>query len=516
MHVNARWSTAYKNRLPDSAFFYVDKSCVTGTDRQGRSHPLSCRHFPYRNHLGAVSLSHVRNAISRAPQSDLPRAVQDRVQRAARRELDKLEGPSRMAANHLTVRVPKMHRWKQISGDMDPARYGAIIARSEANDTALELKEIQPVREYVGDEEAAEVGFPFWTREAWYDTEDLQLSRQEVRHAMNAVGLEEEQLAGMSPEERGLAIAEALMRYGDKVEEGTGGWSEDVLSEEVEWWQGEPEGASALAEEDAEFRREILGDDEDEFEPNPGGSYGEVFRETQGPVVIVVRKIFSQRKGDYFHVRVVNPEYDEFFDPRKAVLFRSDEGTLDQAVDLARRWIRSPKGVKAIARAQKRKDPRTTPSEFWSKREKASKRREATRRGITDTMGKNAYYGLNANSRSSSGMSPPYGPGKFDTNLDEAVYASLSELENDSVGSSTEPPYTYAALIRDGHSLGLYLTQAGDVQIGARELAFLRTKGAAGAILFENDQGFVQVVYYDTPSELEADWREAEQKLTVE
>lgn len=96
MQRNSQWSTAYKNRLPDSAFFYVDKSCVERKDSQGRSHPLSCRHFPYKNHQGNVSVSHVRNAISRAPQSKFPVSVQREVQNKARKVLER-EGS--MAAN---------------------------------------------------------------------------------------------------------------------------------------------------------------------------------------------------------------------------------------------------------------------------------------------------------------------------------------------------------------------------------------------------------------------------------
>ena len=37
------------------------------------------------------------------------------------------------------------------------------IARSTRSGDAIELLQIQPVREYIGDKEAAEVGFPFWT-----------------------------------------------------------------------------------------------------------------------------------------------------------------------------------------------------------------------------------------------------------------------------------------------------------------------------------------------------------------
>lgn len=87
---NATWSSAYKGDLPDSAFLYVDQSCVT-EKQDGRSHPLSCRKFPYKNHLGRVDLPHVRNAISRIPQSNLSAQKKTKLQKKARAILARAE-----------------------------------------------------------------------------------------------------------------------------------------------------------------------------------------------------------------------------------------------------------------------------------------------------------------------------------------------------------------------------------------------------------------------------------------
>lgn len=295
MEPNVRWSGAYKDALPDSHFFYVDRACVRRTDSDGRSHPLSCRHFPYKDQQGNISLSHVRNAISRAPQSHLPAHVQRDVQRKARALL---QHQDRMAANTqqrfpgfgapLEVTIPNMPRYKQISGDMDPGKYGGLVARSDG-DNALELFEIQPVRDAVGDAEAAEVGFPFWSKEAYYDLDDLRFDRDEVQHALQSLGLEEHELEAMTPDQRALAIAEALFRYGDKVEEAASGWSSDVVTEEVEWMRGAVAGADYIADEDDEFRREILGEDEDEddeMEPN-ASKYWYI---TDGRLILGLRK----------------------------------------------------------------------------------------------------------------------------------------------------------------------------------------------------------------------------------
>lgn len=77
----AVWSGAYINELPDSAFLYVE----TGgeKDGDGKTTPRSLRHFPYKDSSGAVDVIHVRNALSRIPQSNLPSDVKARLTRKA-------------------------------------------------------------------------------------------------------------------------------------------------------------------------------------------------------------------------------------------------------------------------------------------------------------------------------------------------------------------------------------------------------------------------------------------------
>lgn len=82
----AVWDTAYINQLPDSAFLYVAPG---GTkDANGRTVPRSLRSFPYKDAQGQVDMPHLRNALSRIPQSNLPAAVKDRCTQTAQRILD--------------------------------------------------------------------------------------------------------------------------------------------------------------------------------------------------------------------------------------------------------------------------------------------------------------------------------------------------------------------------------------------------------------------------------------------
>lgn len=159
----------------------------------------------------------------------------------------------------MEVTIPTMD-WEQVDGDIDPGAYGATIARADGN--YIELLKIQPVREYVGDDEAREVGFPFWTREASYDASDLDPSNDDVKGALQYIGLDEGGLRDLTPTQRALTIATALLDYGHGAEEGPSGWSEDVIHQPVKWQSGEVAGAEYLADEDDAFRNEVLGYDD--------------------------------------------------------------------------------------------------------------------------------------------------------------------------------------------------------------------------------------------------------------
>jgi len=82
----AVWTQKYINDLPDSAFLYIESG--GNKDGDGKTVPRSLRHFPYKDANGKIDLPHLRNAIARIPQSNLPQNVKDRVQAKARRMLE--------------------------------------------------------------------------------------------------------------------------------------------------------------------------------------------------------------------------------------------------------------------------------------------------------------------------------------------------------------------------------------------------------------------------------------------
>lgn len=66
----AAWTAAYIDALPDNAFAYIEDGGSQDTD--GKTTPRSLRHFPIRDASGKYDPEHVRNALSRLPQSTLP------------------------------------------------------------------------------------------------------------------------------------------------------------------------------------------------------------------------------------------------------------------------------------------------------------------------------------------------------------------------------------------------------------------------------------------------------------
>lgn len=65
-----QWTTAYINDLPDECFAYIEPG--GRKDEEGKTVPRSLRHLPYKDKDGKIDLPHLRNALARLPQTDIP------------------------------------------------------------------------------------------------------------------------------------------------------------------------------------------------------------------------------------------------------------------------------------------------------------------------------------------------------------------------------------------------------------------------------------------------------------
>jgi hypothetical protein len=223
------------------------------------------------------------------------------------------------------ITIPTMD-WEQISGDMNPSAYGATIATADGR--SIELIKIQPVREHVGDGEAFDVGFPFWTRVAYFDAADLALENDDVQSALNSVGMSEETLeADFTPTQRAVVIAEALLDYG-VADEGPGGWSHEIdIPDGVKWSSGKIAGAEYLADEDEAFRNEVLlGDldvDYESYGPDKDEPTSGLKVQTRGHSVeitewtdIEAANGEEQPEGEEVSKQYAEVELDELLDPK--------------------------------------------------------------------------------------------------------------------------------------------------------------------------------------------------------
>lgn len=65
-----KWTRAYINSLPDTAFLYVESGGQFASSAKGgyKTHPLTRRHFPYKDIHGHVNQEHLHNALARLHQ----------------------------------------------------------------------------------------------------------------------------------------------------------------------------------------------------------------------------------------------------------------------------------------------------------------------------------------------------------------------------------------------------------------------------------------------------------------
>jgi phage head maturation protease len=78
LHTRAEWDAAYINDLPDSAFAVILPG--GSKDEDGRTTPRDLRKLPHHNAAGDIDMPHLRNALSREPQADMPESAHSMAQ----------------------------------------------------------------------------------------------------------------------------------------------------------------------------------------------------------------------------------------------------------------------------------------------------------------------------------------------------------------------------------------------------------------------------------------------------
>jgi len=86
----AVWTTAFINELEDSCFLYVEPG--GSKDSSGKTTPRSLRRFPVKGPDGKVDPAHLKNALARIPQADIPDSVKARLTKMAQEMLQHMNG----------------------------------------------------------------------------------------------------------------------------------------------------------------------------------------------------------------------------------------------------------------------------------------------------------------------------------------------------------------------------------------------------------------------------------------
>lgn len=131
------------------------------------------------------------------------------------------------------------NQWVQVSGDMTPEDHGGTIARlSEFGN--VDVREIQPVRSYVGEGEALDVGYPFWSRATEIEVRYLTLANPVTRDLVRRAGwIDEGVFHGADLLNRASILYDIEEETPWPSEEGPAGWSPTVLPtrpELIRWW----------------------------------------------------------------------------------------------------------------------------------------------------------------------------------------------------------------------------------------------------------------------------------------
>lgn len=116
----AEWTAAFVNDLPDSSFAYISPGGEK--DEDGRTKPRSLRHLPYKDADGKIDLPHLRNALARLSQTDIPAdakaAAAKKLRAAAEAAGVGKEETSKMQPTGDQVDVPAFARCKKCDAEM--------------------------------------------------------------------------------------------------------------------------------------------------------------------------------------------------------------------------------------------------------------------------------------------------------------------------------------------------------------------------------------------------------------
>lgn len=151
---SAVWTTQFKNNLSDSCFLYIEPGGKK--DSEGKTVPRTLRHFPYKDADGKVDLIHLKNALSRIPQSSLSDSIKKELTAKAEKILkgQKNQGNSAMNPEEIKALQDKVADLeKQLAEAAKTLEAKANLEATLANKD-IELKALREFKAAVEEKEA--------------------------------------------------------------------------------------------------------------------------------------------------------------------------------------------------------------------------------------------------------------------------------------------------------------------------------------------------------------------------
>lgn len=135
----SEWDAAYMNELPDGCFAYISPG--GDKDGSGKTEPRSLRHLPYRGKDGAIDMPHLRNALARLEQTDIPPEAKDKARKVLEAALEDAQKKERGKGMSMTEQETK--QLADVTAEV--ARLGAELQTANAA-TKVALKERDDVK----------------------------------------------------------------------------------------------------------------------------------------------------------------------------------------------------------------------------------------------------------------------------------------------------------------------------------------------------------------------------------
>lgn len=109
------WSKEYVDKLPDSSFAYISPG--GHKDSEGKTTPRSLRHLPYKDADGSPNEAHVRNALARLDETQIPASAKEEAfgkLKAAAKELKIDVDETRKFSDLRPMKIPvgRIGEWK--------------------------------------------------------------------------------------------------------------------------------------------------------------------------------------------------------------------------------------------------------------------------------------------------------------------------------------------------------------------------------------------------------------------